>query len=234
MAKVCPICGQKIGFMAKTKVSDGEICPLCALICDSHSTKTVNEIKRYWETNKERQNVFSPTQKLKSFMGNVVTIDPTNQLFVFGDIAKMQRAPIFYAFSEVDGYKFEVVGQKTVTKKKGGITRALVGGAIAGPVGALVGSSTAKEETQTTGGTQLLKIAFHTHAGKNQVTCSYVPTGFTNFLDDCMAIKERANEQQPTIVNSSADEIIKFKGLLDQGIITQEEFDAKKKQLLGL
>lgn len=33
---------------------------------------------------------------------------------------------------------------------------------------------------------------------------------------------------------SAADEILKFKGLLDAGIITQEEFDAKKKQLLGL
>lgn len=35
-------------------------------------------------------------------------------------------------------------------------------------------------------------------------------------------------------VISSADEIKKFKELLDMGIITQEEFDAKKKQLLGL
>lgn len=34
--------------------------------------------------------------------------------------------------------------------------------------------------------------------------------------------------------NSSADEIVRFKNLLDQGIITQEEFDAKKRQLLGL
>ena len=33
---------------------------------------------------------------------------------------------------------------------------------------------------------------------------------------------------------SSADELKKFKELLDMGIITQEEFDAKKKQLLGL
>ncbi|MBQ4135662.1 MAG: SHOCT domain-containing protein [Clostridia bacterium] len=33
---------------------------------------------------------------------------------------------------------------------------------------------------------------------------------------------------------SSADEILKYKNLLEQGIITQEEFDAKKKQLLGL
>lgn len=33
---------------------------------------------------------------------------------------------------------------------------------------------------------------------------------------------------------SAADEIKKFKELLDAGAITQEEFDAKKKQLLGL
>lgn len=33
---------------------------------------------------------------------------------------------------------------------------------------------------------------------------------------------------------SSADELKKFKELLDSGVISQEEFDAKKKQLLGL
>ena len=31
-----------------------------------------------------------------------------------------------------------------------------------------------------------------------------------------------------------ADELKKYKELLDSGVITQEEFDAKKKQLLGL
>jgi len=33
---------------------------------------------------------------------------------------------------------------------------------------------------------------------------------------------------------SSADELAKYKSLLDSGVITQDEFDAKKKQLLGL
>ncbi|UZT82107.1 PH domain-containing protein [Caproicibacterium sp. BJN0003] len=33
---------------------------------------------------------------------------------------------------------------------------------------------------------------------------------------------------------SAADELLKYKGLLDAGAITQEEYDAKKKQLLGL
>lgn len=37
---------------------------------------------------------------------------------------------------------------------------------------------------------------------------------------------------QPTV--SAADELLKFKQLLDAEVITQEEFDAKKKELLGL
>ena len=43
---------------------------------------------------------------------------------------------------------------------------------------------------------------------------------------------QQAQTPSPTI--SAADELIKFKDLLDSGIITQEEFDAKKKQILGL
>lgn len=43
------------------------------------------------------------------------------------------------------------------------------------------------------------------------------------------------NANNNTIVNqiSSADEILKFKKLLDEGIITQEEFEKKKNELLN-
>ena len=41
-------------------------------------------------------------------------------------------------------------------------------------------------------------------------------------------------EKPATTAISAADELKKFKELLDAGVITQEEFDAKKKQLLGL
>ena len=47
--------------------------------------------------------------------------------------------------------------------------------------------------------------------------------------------KSSKNASSTTIIQpSGADELIKYKQLLDSGIITQEEFDAKKKQLLGL
>ena len=54
-----------------------------------------------------------------------------------------------------------------------------------------------------------------------------------NFVEKA---KEKATDTATTIIQqvSAADELKKYKDLLDAGIITQEEFDAKKKQLLGL
>ena len=47
------------------------------------------------------------------------------------------------------------------------------------------------------------------------------------------------SKKEKTVINniqetSNADELKKYKDLLESGAITQEEFDAKKKQLLGL
>ncbi len=44
----------------------------------------------------------------------------------------------------------------------------------------------------------------------------------------------QSNNGNVASIISSADELKEFKELLDSGVITQEEFDAKKKQLLGL
>lgn len=49
--------------------------------------------------------------------------------------------------------------------------------------------------------------------------------------EDIAKINAQQNGQSAI---SSADELKKFKELLDMGVITQEEFDQKKKQLLGL
>ena len=51
--------------------------------------------------------------------------------------------------------------------------------------------------------------------------------------------QQKSTTSATTVINqeiqqSNADELKKYKELLDQGIITQEEFDAKKKQLLNL
>ena len=68
-------------------------------------------------------------------------------------------------------------------------------------------------------------------AGQNEEAMkikSYVEEQIMNYAN---------NKSGTTIVQqpaSPAEELKKMKELLDMGIITQEEFDAKKKQLLGL
>ena len=57
------------------------------------------------------------------------------------------------------------------------------------------------------------------------------------FYERILAFKKSyRSSNDTTIVNqvSAADEILKLKQLLDSGVLTQDEFDAKKKQLLGL
>ena len=56
-------------------------------------------------------------------------------------------------------------------------------------------------------------------------------------LEELIGKKHKSIESDATVNQApkdSLEEIVKLKSLLDAGIITQEEFDAKKKQLLGL
>ena len=106
----------------------------------------------------------------------------------------------------------------------------------------------------------LFKVSYAAHAynieSVNAVTHSYSLVGtdlIINTINDDIKIgidsREKANailldvekalytskaEKENKNSVSSADELKKFKELLDSGVITQEEFDAKKKQLLGL
>ena len=71
-----------------------------------------------------------------------------------------------------------------------------------------------------------------------------IPIAFKKMVPPAKAVWEcinqliseykNSNTVQQSNTSSVADEILKFKNLLDNGIITQEEFEAKKKQLLGL
>lgn len=55
-----------------------------------------------------------------------------------------------------------------------------------------------------------------------------------NLLIERQQEKVNATVAATTPKSDEADQLKKYKDLLDSGVITQEEFDAKKKQLLGL
>lgn len=63
-----------------------------------------------------------------------------------------------------------------------------------------------------------------------------VPSGYLDEIESYInQARNKSNSSAPaTNQVSAADEILKFKNLLDQGIINQEEFDKKKKELLGI
>lgn len=55
----------------------------------------------------------------------------------------------------------------------------------------------------------------------------------TAFLKSCKGSPEQPQGTAPA-APCSADELLKFKQLLDMGAITEAEYNAKKSQLLGL
>lgn len=88
-------------------------------------------------------------------------------------------------------------------------------------------------------GTTILKgIVVSTSSGK----IKFLGIKNRNEIHDCLSkllISRQENKPatqtiKQEIPKSEADELKKYKELFDMGVITQEEFDAKKKQLLGL
>ncbi len=53
-------------------------------------------------------------------------------------------------------------------------------------------------------------------------------------INEILMKRQKKETTEPTSTNSDTEELKKYKDLLDSGVITQEEFDAKKKQILGL
>ena len=106
--------------------------------------------------------------------------------------------------------------------------------------GAAVGAAAAMA---TMGSEHTVKVTWRDDDGsKESIITFYHGEGFQTFIRQLGSLMNLPNESSPVLSSpvisspmfSAADEILKFKNLMDEGIITQEEFDAKKKQLLGI
>lgn len=91
-------------------------------------------------------------------------------------------------------------------------------------------------------GTSALKgVAVGTSSGKIKFKLIKNQKEIHEVISKLLAERQRREKtpvettvNQTIVETSNADELKKFKELLDMGAITQEEFDAKKKELLGL
>lgn len=178
-ARKCGICGEKFRGKSFTQLADGEICPMCARICSESVFISINDVRQAWGENDIRIQQFKETSVISSMLCSYIFIDFEHQWAYLSETKKPKFKPIIFHFSEIGQYAIKQLGAKTVTKTKtkGGIGRAIVGGALAGPVGAIAGAATAKteSETKTVGGNPFLILELNINGLKTKISLSNPP-----------------------------------------------------------
>ena len=253
MAKECLICGKIMGafYINPMVVSDGQICRDCYFEAGLNGDDRVSGIGKYYSSttikemiSAKRKNLvliqkFHPTKIIGPF-----AFDDNTQTFT---ITKCNDITNLYTYSQIESFELLEDGFSVT---KGGLGSAVAGGLLFGGVGAIVGGITGSKKTKDVCKSMQIRVTF-----RNSPYLAEIPYFIVMDTDvNSMAYKEASQSAQAAIVAlqnavnlanpqttktniqtiSSADEILKFKQLLDMGIISQEEFEAKKKQLLGL
>lgn len=237
----CLICHEREGTK---KVADGAICDDCFAKCGPFifglRSKTLDQIQTAIndnERNRELGVAYKCTKKAEKYL----EVDENNKLW---------RAPrfsldIFFTYDDIVSFELLENGN-TVTK--GGIGSAVAGGALFGGAGAMVGAVTGTKRTNQEITQYCIKIITR-NASCPEVYVDFLPAGkvksngilYRSYAASAQSVltmltlmtdEQKAESKNGSI--SAADEIAKYKKLLDDGAITQEEFDMKKKQLLGI
>ncbi|PKG28773.1 SHOCT domain-containing protein [Cytobacillus horneckiae] len=250
--KVCPICDNKLGFF-KHEFSGGvRICDKCF----NSSGITVNELLERGQTNipidelEERVNAYREVvDKTEKFVitkqiGNFVAFDENQQKWALLSSFKGEIKQT-YNYSDVINFELLEDGNSVAS---GGLGRALVGGVLFGGVGAIVGGVTGKKTSKGICSSLKLKVTVNDMANP-VVYINFIETKlktdgfayrtFAESAQECLStfqlICDRFSEEKTVKPSSdTADEIMKFKNLLDAGAITEEEYNIKKKELLGI
>ena len=261
MAKICVSCGKEISFCdGKVKVKDNaHVCYLCWLeagfntwgdLRDKPSMYSSKEIIGLIESRKAREAQIKNFVVASDVCPSAKFNDDTQQMILSDSIvvyyatdpqvSHPERYTLF-SYDQISSFELLENGESVAS---GGVGRAIVGGLLFGGVGAIVGASTSGHKSVC----EELKI-------KVTVNNYYTPAFYIPFIKaetkkSSSEYKEKMKMAQSTLSKlqlittgtshetSTApdkfDEIRKYKLLLDDGIISQAEFETKKKQLLDL
>lgn len=148
---------------------------------------------------------------------------------------------ISYVWSGPD-IQTQLVTQTTgKTQTKGRMGSAIVGGLVAGPIGAIAGASRGKKgRTNETSISEERQYENKTLATLHFQNIETKEMKEINILNDSKTDTEIRNFLMGITINSESsqtmsipDEIRKYKQLMDEGIISPEEFNQKKNDLLN-
>lgn len=242
MPKYCANCTCELGFFSsKDRIADGYVCKSClesaGLWRLPHPEKfSTTQVKELIATYKPLKDKFSPTKVIEGYLA----IDENNKLF-------MASGKLFHCENLIS---FELLENGSTVTKGGGVGRAVVGGLLFGGVGAVVGGVTGgKKSNNVCTSMRICLILRNEYCDTSDIslikgmeisTDSVSYQNYSTIAQKCLsALKIMTDEVQNATANtvpqglSVADEILKFKNLLDQNIITEEEFSARKKELLA-
>lgn len=184
-SKKCDCCGAKLHSFASILIADGYICPSCGRFAINSPTATILQVRATVINNRHRFQIFNPTMTITNLACGYIFVD-TEQQYCYVSPSKNVIEPIVFKYSEIEEYRIERVGEKTIIKTKGGIKRATIGGALFGGAGAVVGAATAKQEVHKTTGTAVLYIDLNISGLRTTVSIANPPFQAANFLDNAI------------------------------------------------
>ena len=193
---------------------------------------------------------FSATKRIEGYIEfdevNEKIMVPQHETTLTG--SKRLIGSTLIEYSKIVGYELLQDGESVTS---GGLGAAVVGGLLFGGVGAIVGGATGSKKSSSLCTSLQVKITindtnnpaafvvFHSGAGIERRSERY--KYLFKSAHECISILQLICEsnkpvERPsnTVFVSDADEIMKYKKLVDVGAISQEEYELKKKQLLGL
>lgn len=194
------------------------------------------------ETLKAKINNFNATKKI----GNFFWINENNNTWTIPELSTLGNVKdiTIHNFNEITNFELLEDGKSIAS---GGVGRALVGGALFGGVGAIVGGSTGKKKSSNVCTSYKIKITLNNFSDP---TCyiNFISGGefkksssiYKLFVDNAQQVLSllelivAKNNSFSSVSSDPTKEIQKYKTLLDKGIITQDEFARKKKELLNL
>ncbi len=239
MAK-CAVCGGGVGITSLKLADKQRCCYKCYTKCgfktpieaSSRSAGELQELVKNMDKSAADVKTFKATKSVKKY----IDIDEVNKKW----LVKVGKNPVIYDFADLSDFELLEDG-----KTKSGLGSALGGGFLFGPLGAIVGGITGKGKrvcnslkikiTLKGVNAPILYLDFlNTRTKVNSITYK-TSMEFVRSTSTLLQLIKDSNKDTPQVAAASvADEIAKFKDLAEKGIITQEEFDAKKKQLLGI
>ena len=255
--ETCPVCGQLVKGMFNEKIKDKKtLCADCSRKISMEVSmlpfQTAEDIKEhliYRDENLKLYQTFSVTKELKCG-SEYLREDAKMRKWYFTGYQDPEN-PEIYDYNEIIDYELTEDG---VQIAKGGLGSAVAGGMMFGGVGAIVGSNVGSKKINTIVEDISLRVSLK-NKYRQEITIRFLPYGIkdvkrgsslyktykyaatsaVSFFDNmCSKVNVSSVSSDQSRNVSIADEILKFKSLLDADIITPEEFEAKKKELLNL